>query len=446
VFLLNCSNSWGQGTEIIGQVYDSLSHCTIVSYNYVTHNYDSLYHIPGATTPFNGECAIDGFNGRYFFGASISGYPNYTIFSFDLTSHILTPLFQMNTSNSNDRGIEYDCYSNSLIYHSNDSIRKYDINTGIITALGQVPHSYLNGMLGGYSYAYNYTDQKYFYADDLTGNSDWYWVYVDVNNTTNVDTIFVPWTSMTSQLKYDKISNDFYGTNNGNVIKIDPVTGNTTTICVPPINFSSEGPWNFYDAYNGYYLQSYTDGLSNINYLAITDVANSSIITIDSLPIMFFSELNPEENATIKQVSNELIAGYAFSYQWNINNTPIPGATNQNFIPNQSGNYNVTETHLDGRISNSNKINVTISGINNNLNDSENAEIFPNPFSNQINIISHKNEPIEFKIFNTNGQTITSTTFTNNATVSTNKLPSGVYFFELTMGKKKIKNGKIIKQ
>ncbi len=71
--------------------------------------------------------------------------------------------------------------------------------------------------------------------------------------------------------------------------------------------------------------------------------------------------------------------------------------------------------------------------------------IYPNPFSNQLRVTTLKNQRMTLIIYDNMSQQIIKETFNNSTTISTEKLPSGIYFYELRDSKKQIASGKIIK-
>lgn len=64
------------------------------------------------------------------------------------------------------------------------------------------------------------------------------------------------------------------------------------------------------------------------------------------------------------------------------------------------------------------------------------TQIFPNPFSNELNIeIAGSNEVTAFEILNSNGQIIIKDSFVGKATVQTASLVPGIYILKLQNGK-----------
>jgi hypothetical protein len=81
-------------------------------------------------------------------------------------------------------------------------------------------------------------------------------------------------------------------------------------------------------------------------------------------------------------------------------------------------------------------------------NGSENITVYPNPFTNQINIHLNSIAGIsEFRMYNVLGSEVMNTTIINQSTTfETSNLPSGVYFYKVFNENKIIQTGKIISQ
>jgi hypothetical protein len=72
--------------------------------------------------------------------------------------------------------------------------------------------------------------------------------------------------------------------------------------------------------------------------------------------------------------------------------------------------------------------------------------VFPNPFSSQITFKLTDNELTSVLLFNFLGQQVLQQTFTNSATINTEQLVDGIYFYELSNDKGTLKTGKVVKQ
>ena len=75
--------------------------------------------------------------------------------------------------------------------------------------------------------------------------------------------------------------------------------------------------------------------------------------------------------------------GVFASYQWNLNVTPIAGATSQTYSPTQNGNYTVVVTDANGCTGTSGPFLVTFVGIQMPNRD---IRIFPNPASAAVQL------------------------------------------------------------
>jgi uncharacterized protein (TIGR02145 family) len=84
-------------------------------------------------------------------------------------------------------------------------------------------------------------------------------------------------------------------------------------------------------------------------------------------------------------------------------------------------------------------------GLNNDLEELQ-IGLFPNPISNKLTFTHSGNEHITVFLYNFLGQQILQHTFTNTATINTEQLAAGIYFYELRNEKGKLKTGKLIKQ
>jgi type 1 fimbria pilin len=116
-----------------------------------------------------------------------------------------------------------------------------------------------------------------------------------------------------------------------------------------------------------------------------------------------------------------------FSYQWLSNGTPIPGATENWFLPSGNGNYAVQVSQNGcSATSPTFSYNVSISSTYKDL-----LRLFPNPIQGLLQIqapSSAAGRP--FRILNSLGKTVASGKLQSPVTtVPLADLPNGVYFF-----------------
>jgi hypothetical protein len=145
-------------------------------------------------------------------------------------------------------------------------------------------------------------------------------------------------------------------------------------------------------------------------------------------------EIKPLPNVEITKNKTVLTATLSgANYQWiNCNNkTIIAGATNQSYTAVSNGNYAVIITQ-NGCRDTSTCINVNSVGIIEN--DYRTFNIYPNPATSQLNIISNSIIKTVF-IYNVTGQLIKQIAFENNnfknAILAIDDLKQGVYFVQI---------------
>ncbi len=110
---------------------------------------------------------------------------------------------------------------------------------------------------------------------------------------------------------------------------------------------------------------------------------------------------------TISQVGYTLTSSTADSYQWQLNGTDIPGATNQSYDILQSGLYTVVVGDSNS-CKNSFSLYVLISGINDVMSDG-NISISPNPSNGNFTVeFIGQTDNVSINIVNTVGQIIFS--------------------------------------
>jgi hypothetical protein len=134
---------------------------------------------------------------------------------------------------------------------------------------------------------------------------------------------------------------------------------------------------------------------ANITY---TVTVNDGTTTLTSGPVEV-TLLPVPEPAVIELNGNELVSSVADGNQWYLNGLMIPGANQQTYTPEYSGSYYVTITDQVTGCSSvpSNSIYYTITGIG--ITDVSNpVTVYPNPFTDRINISCFLPEPSYIRI------------------------------------------------
>jgi hypothetical protein len=91
-------------------------------------------------------------------------------------------------------------------------------------------------------------------------------------------------------------------------------------------------------------------------------------------------------NPVITQQADSLVSSYATANQWFFNDTLIVGANNSHYRPTKSGLYKVLATDAFGCQLSSNTINVTITGLTEQMAEEIKLRVSPNPNKGRFNL------------------------------------------------------------
>ena len=151
----------------------------------------------------------------------------------------------------------------------------------------------------------------------------------------------------------------------------------------------------------------------------------------------FLVTINPtlDNTVTVNTDPVELIANQAdATYQWvdcDNNNEPIEGETNQNFIPQQSGNYAVIININDCSVT-SDCYEVTVTASIDDLLMKNQVKVYPNPSSEFLTIQNNLGS-IRFQIIDLQGMIVMESIlneYKNNVNIKS--LNSGIYIISIT--------------
>jgi hypothetical protein len=167
-------------------------------------------------------------------------------------------------------------------------------------------------------------------------------------------------------------------------------------------------------------------------------VTNTAGCTQVSLPVTLAVNASPVK-PTIVFSSNKLVtvAGYS-NYKWYLNGVLIAGATTNSYQPLADGIYKVSVTGINGCVSTSDDF-VKQSPLNTRqLRVAGKLQVFPNPARDVLNIVfeNEGNRKLSLKLFDMQGRLYLSETMSGTVhSISTSKLPGGVYQVVITDGK-----------
>ncbi len=145
----------------------------------------------------------------------------------------------------------------------------------------------------------------------------------------------------------------------------------------------------------------------------------------------------------ITQAGINLTSNFSSGNQWYLNDIAIPGATNQPYIPLQSGIYRVDVSSVSGCVSRSDNYSFVLPAKDGGDGAEISLGIFPVPTSGQLNIAFNalKDEQVTFLFVNTLGENVYQdirqlTAGPFNAILNLSAFSSGIYFMHITVGNK----------
>jgi len=185
------------------------------------------------------------------------------------------------------------------------------------------------------------------------------------------------------------------------------------------------------------YNPSYSNGLTFYSVSATSDsgliLCGANVPVFSSIPSIYLLKTDSSGNAGCF-ATNLSLAGSNYS----------PTTAQRVYIPVSFGplwNITLTVKHLGDSIATlCNSV-----GINESQ-DSPLFEIYPNPFSDKINITTETNEPVEITLFDVTSRKLLQQTFTNAVTLNTSQLAKGIYIYEVRNKNGGVKKGKVVKE
>lgn len=142
------------------------------------------------------------------------------------------------------------------------------------------------------------------------------------------------------------------------------------------------------------------------------------------------------------KISGSLIADSAYSYVaignfFDDSNTSISNLDTSIF--NEYAYYYIDDIKVSTD-------SVFVNGTNEQNNNGNQFAIYPNPFSDKINITTKRNELVELNLFDVTARKIFNQSFINSTSINTEQLAKGIYIYEVRNKNGMIKTGKVVKE
>lgn len=133
-----------------------------------------------------------------------------------------------------------------------------------------------------------------------------------------------------------------------------------------------------------------------------------------------------------------------FNYQWYNNGFLISGADSMFYISTTTGCYTVLITDANGCTAVSDSVCIP-TGIQHVFETENNVAVFPNPFHDNIIVITGDDSLKEIELFDVTGRMVLKKSFENETTVSMRNFGSSVYFYRVKNTKEILRTGKLLK-
>ncbi len=196
-------------------------------------------------------------------------------------------------------------------------------------------------------------------------------------------------------------------------------SGDSAMICAPAGYTSYQ--WN-----NGLTSQCIYAKLAGNYYVTAVDAGNCTV-TSSAMGITVY----PLPPVSISVNGDTLTAYNSVTYQWYLNNVPIPGATSNVYIATQSGDYSVAVSDNNGCISYSTKVTL-VTGIND-LKSGEGLKVYPNPLQTGRWIVECGNDLLGGKaeVFDDAGKLVYKSVISNSKSEIAIDVSPGVYLLRI---------------
>lgn len=176
--------------------------------------------------------------------------------------------------------------------------------------------------------------------------------------------------------------------------------------------------------FNGTYYKAAVSGLAGDTVPAFNGVDSSAVfnLVVNPLPVPVIS------------VNANTLSTTAFStYQWQLANVDIAGATTQSYVAQASGSYNVVVSDVNGCVGSSAPVNLTVISVDEAAGEL-NLKVYPNPVVNDLHFDLGNMASANITLTDLQGRELISREVQNHQVLHVGELTAGVYLLNVSNG------------
>ena len=242
------------------------------------------------------------------------------------------------------------------------------------------------------------------------------------------------------------ISNDVQISVTNSITPQISIAGNSATVC---FGDTAEFTATFNNGGSSPLLQWYLNSSpigSGLTVISLPNLVNGDIVYCEltsndacASPVMVTSNLATITVTSpiapqISFTSDWLYSTTALSYQWYLNGSLIPGATQDSYYPTVPGFYQVSVVDVNGCSAISTLFGVSSVGIEEEIQEAKNIRLYPNPISNEASLEIPAHQQMQIELYSIEGKLLkilyngASLSEPISLPISTSDLINGVYF------------------
>ncbi len=141
---------------------------------------------------------------------------------------------------------------------------------------------------------------------------------------------------------------------------------------------------------------------------------------------------------------SQLVSTGTGTFQWYLDGIMIPGENSNTYTPGQNGAYSVVITDNNDCTYMSDPFEVNSVGVDEQ--DLRAIKVYPNPFSDNLNIALTKDGPAEIVLYDISSRIVIRKQFRESAALDTRMLTEGIYFYEIRDDTGVISKGKLVSE